>query len=99
MGMFLQKQNHVIGYADQIHIISQNGKTLISSLAWKKLENTIYWVFSHIENSQSLLEANVATTVHVADYQIWHRRLGHMSDQALLKLPLCTKNLPNTIYK
>ena len=52
---------------------------------------------SHIENPESL--ADVAMSVHVTDYQIWHRHLGHMNNQALKKLPKCTVNFPKETYK
>lgn len=75
----------------------QTLKTIMSCHPHKKSDDTIYWAFTHIEGPESL--ADVAMSVHVADYQIWHRRLGHMNDQALLKLPHCTVNFPKQVYK
>ena len=97
MGMFLQKQNHVVGFADCIHIINQKGKTIISCMPWHKHEETVYWACTHIENPESLMDITVS--MHTADYQIWHRHLGHMSEQALFKMPQNTKDFPSKLLK
>jgi len=52
--------------------------------------DTIYWV-----KTQTVMpsKANVAT-IHVADYDIWHKRLGHVSPKALSKMPKSTQKFP-----
>jgi len=40
-----------------------------------------------------LSKANVAS-IHVADYDIWHKRLGHVSPKALSKMPTSTQKFP-----
>ena len=97
MGMFLQKQNHIVGFANRTHIINQEGNTVISCMPWHKHEETIYWAFTHIENPESLQD--IALSMHTADYQIWHRHLGHMSEQALFKMPQNTKDFPLKLLK
>lgn len=99
MGMFLKKQNHVVGFANKIHLISQKGKTIMMCTPHTKTEDMIYYAFTHIENPESLEKREVAMSIHFADYQVWHRHLGHMNDQALVKLPQCTINCPEKIYK
>ena len=95
MGMFLKNKNHLVSFANKIHLINQKGKTIMSCTPHEKSDDTIYWAFTHIENPESL--ADVMMSVHVTDYQIWHRHLGHMNDQALKKLPKCTINFPKEI--
>ena len=97
MGVFLQKQNHIVGFANHIHIINQEGNTVISCMPWHKHEETIYWAFTHIENPESLMDITVS--MHTADYQIWHRCLGHMSEQALFKIPSNTIDSPSKLLK
>ena len=99
MGVFLENKNQIVGTADKIHVINQKGKTIMSCTPHFKVEDTIYWAFTHIENSESMQLVNVAMSIHIADYQIWHRRLGHMNNQALMKMPHCTTNFPKEIYK
>ena len=82
MGVFLKNKNHLVGFANKIHLINQKEKTILSCTPHEKSDDTIYWwAFTHIENPKSL--ADVVMSIHVADYQIWHRHLGHMNDQAL----------------
>jgi len=38
-------------------------------------------------------KANVAT-IHVADYDIWHKQLGHVSPKVLSKMPTSTQKFP-----
>src|ERR1700723_1127381 len=75
------------------------GKTVLTCKPWFKHEATIYWAFTHIENPESLANVTLAQTVHVADYQIWHRRLGHLNEQALMKMPQCPKSFLRKIQK
>lgn len=91
MGEFLKK-NKVIGDANAIHIVTPQEKTVISC---ERLfnEDMIYWAFTHIEKPERLGVA----TLFVADHQIWHRRLGHMSDNALSKMPRSMKKFPKHI--
>jgi len=52
--------------------------------------DTIYWV-----KAQTVMpsKANVVT-IHVADYDIWHKQLGHVSPKALGKMPTSTQKFP-----
>jgi len=40
-----------------------------------------------------LAKVNVAI-VHIADYNVWHKWLGHVSPKALSKMPLSTQKFP-----
>jgi len=52
--------------------------------------DTIYWV-----KTQTVMPAKVnVMTVYVADYDIWHKQLGHVSPKALSKMPTGTQKFP-----
>ena len=93
MGTFLKK-NKVVGDVDGLHIVSDTWKTMLScEHLWET--DTIYWAFSHIMKPDQLS----MVTLFKANHQIWHRHLGHMSNNALKKMPLCVKGFPNWIVR
>jgi len=52
--------------------------------------DTIYWV-----KTQTVMPAKVnVVTIHIADYDIWHKQLGHVFPKVLSKMPMCTQKFP-----
>ena len=88
----LENNNKLSSDTKQIHIVSPTGKTILScGKAFSK--DTIYWAYTHIIKLGSV---NI-TTVYVADDQIWHKHLGHLSEEALQKMPKNTISFPDKL--
>jgi hypothetical protein len=90
--LLLGYNNTISGDSKRIHIVSPMGKTILScGKAFS--EDTVYWAYTHIIKPGSV---NI-TTVYVADGQIWHKRLGHLSEEALSKMPKNTIGFPEKL--
>jgi len=89
MGEFLHSGLKVWGSAESLELIRKCDKAVMQCLPIQKVD-TIYWV-----KSQTIMLAKVnVTTIHVADYNIWHKQLGHVSPKALSKMPTGTQKFP-----
>jgi hypothetical protein len=90
--LLLGYNNTISGDSKWIHIISPMGKTILScGKAFS--EDMVYWPYTHIIKPGSV---NI-TTVYIADDQIWHKRLGHLSKEALSKMPKNTVGFPKKL--
>jgi len=80
MGEFLHSGLKVQGSTESLELIEKCGKIAMQCLPVQR-SDTIYWV-----KTQTVMpsKANVAT-IHVADYDIWHKWLGHVSPKVLSK--------------
>ena len=58
------------------------------------LHPNIYWVDTHIVNRSDL---TALSSIHEESYDLWHRHLGHPSDQVLVKFKSKTKNFPSDL--
>ena len=68
MGDFLHSGLEVQGSAKYLELIEKCDKVVMQCLPVQK-EDTIYWV-----KTQTIMLAKVnVMTVHVADYDIWHK--------------------------
>ena len=56
-------------------------------------KDMIYWAYTHIIKPGSV---NI-TTMYVADDQIWHKCLGHLSEEAMHKMPKNAISFPNKL--
>jgi len=89
MGEFLHSGLEVQESAESLELIEKHGKIAIQCLSVQRLD-TIYWV-----KTQTVMPAKAnVTTIHVADYEIWHKQLGHVSPKALSKMPTSTQKFP-----
>ena len=100
MGVFLQDGNNVHGSSEQISFIDKkDGKCVIQMRPIIK-GDMIYYSFTHImrtnDSVNSKNKAGIAT-IYVADFKIWHQRLGHPSQQALRRMPESTQKFPKDI--
>jgi hypothetical protein len=92
--LLLGYSNTLSGDTKWIHIVSPMSKMILSCRkAFSK--DTIYWAYTYIIKPGSV---NI-TTVYVADDQIWHKHLGHLSEDSLSKMPkntvwLCCIHVP-----
>jgi len=89
MGEFLHSGLKVWGSAKSLELIKKHDKAVMQCLPVQKAD-TIYWVKSQ---TVMLAKANVAT-IHIADYDIWHKWLGHLSPKVLSKMPIGTQKFP-----
>jgi len=89
MGEFLHSGLEVRGSTESLELIEKRGKIAMQCLPVQR-SDTIYWVKTQ---TVMLSKANV-TTIHVADYDIWHKRLGHVSPKVLSKMPTSTQKFP-----
>ena len=78
MGEFLHSGLEVQGSAKSLELIKKCDNAVMQCLPILKVD-TIYWVKPQ---TVMLAKANVMT-IHVADYDIWHKQLGHVSPKAL----------------
>jgi len=86
MGEFLHSGLEVWGSTKSLELIEKHDKPVMQCLPIQKVD-TIYWV-----KSQTVVPAKVnVATVYVADYDIWHKWLGHVSQKALRKMPAGTQ--------
>jgi len=89
MGEFLHSGLEFQGSTESLELIKKCDKVVMQCLSVQKAD-TIYWVKTQ---TVMLAKANVAT-IHVADYDIWHKRLGHLSLKVLSKMPTGTQKFP-----
>jgi len=70
MGEFLHSGLKVWGSTESLELIKKHGKIAMQCLPVQR-SDTIYWV-----KTQTVMPSKVnVTTIHVADYDIWHKRL------------------------
>jgi len=87
MGEFLHSGLEVWGSAESLELIEKHDKIAMQCLPVQR-SDTIYWV-----KTQTVMPAKVnVMTVYVADYNIWHKQLGHVSPKVLRKMPMSTQN-------
>jgi len=89
MGEFLHSGLEVWRFTESLELIKKHGKITMQCLPVQR-SDTSYWV-----KTQTVMpaKANVAT-IHVADYNIWHKQLGHVSPKVLSKMPTSTQKFP-----
>jgi len=88
-GRVLHSGLEVQGSTKSLELIKKHDKVVMQCLPIQKAD-TIYWVKTQ---TVMLAKANVAT-IHIANYEIWHKQLGHMSPKALSKMPTGTQKFP-----
>ena len=89
MGVFLNDNQEVRGNCENITFASSlTRKPLLSAYPRHRLD-TIFWIESQ-ENTASF------ATIFAADYDVWHKRLGHPS-QDVLKRAKELKSFPNDL--
>jgi len=92
MGQILQGNIHLEGDDKSLIFIGKDTEqTLIEAFPNPLQSETIYWVNSKIISGKELI---THTSMHADDYNLWHRRLGHPSDQVLSKVRDNTSNFP-----
>jgi hypothetical protein len=90
--LLLENNNPLSGNTKWIHIVLPTGKTILSCRKAFS-EDTIYWAYTHIIKPGSV---NIAA-VYIAEDQIWHKCLGHLSEDALSKMPKNTIGFPEKL--
>ena len=86
MGEFLHSGLKVQESVKSLELIKKHDTPVMQCLPVSK-EDTIYWV-----KTQSVLPAKAnVMTIHIADYDIWHKQLGHTSPKAPSKMPINTQ--------
>jgi len=89
MGEFLHSGLKIWGSTKSLELIKKCGKIAMQCLPVQR-SDTIYWV-----KTQTVMPSKVnVATIHVADYDIWHKRLGHVFPKGLRKMPMSTQKFP-----
>jgi hypothetical protein len=73
---------------------AESGNVVLHANNSDFLHPNIYWVDTHIVNGSDL---TALSSIHEESYDLWHRRLGHPSDQVLVKFKSKTKNFPSDL--
>jgi len=95
MGQLLKGNMHLQGDEKALTFLGKtDNKALVKAIPNLLQSDTIYWVNSMIVTGEDLV-AHVS--LYVSDYKIWHRHLGHPSDQVLDKLQDNSINFPSTL--
>jgi hypothetical protein len=84
MGVFLQRGYLVNGSRQEITIVDSNTRTPVLWCIPQKPKDTIYQACTHIMRTKDHV---LGATIFVADFKIWHKRLGHPSKQAIERMP------------
>jgi len=88
-GRVLHSGLEVQGSIKSLELIKKHDTPVMQCLPVSD-EDTIYWV-----KTQTILPAKAnVVTIHIADYDIWHKWLGHPSPKALRKMPTDTQKFP-----
>jgi hypothetical protein len=94
MGEFLQKGYLVHGSKQDITIVDKNTRTPVLWCTPQKPKDTIFQVCTHIVHTK---DHALGATIFVADFKIWHKRLGHLSKQAIERMPEKTLRFPQNL--
>jgi hypothetical protein len=96
MGQILKGNMRLLGDEKSLTFIGKSTEqTLIEAFPNPLQSDTIYWVNSEIISGEELI---THTSMHAEDYDLWHRRLGHPSDQVLSKVRENSTNFPSKIH-
>jgi hypothetical protein len=94
MGEFLQRGYLVHGSKQDITVVERNTKAPVLWCTPQKPRDTIFQACTHIVRTK---DHALGTTIFVADFKIWHKRLGHPSKQAIERMPEKTLRFPQNL--
>lgn len=95
MGQLLKGNMRLQGDEKALTFIGKrDNNALLKAIPNLLQSDTIYWVNSTIVSGRDLI---AHTSLHASDYKLWHRRLGHPSDQVLDKLWDNSINFPSKL--
>jgi len=95
MGQILHGNLRISGDANTLTFAhAESGNVVLQANNSNFMHPNIYWVDTRIVNGSDL---TALSTMHEDSYDLWHRRLGHPSDQVLVKFKSRTKNFPSNL--
>ena len=95
MGQILHGNTRINGDKNTLTFTNaENGNVVLHAKNSNFMQPHIYWVDTRIVNGSDL---TALSSIHEDSYDLWHRRLGHPSDQVLVKFKSKTKNFPSDL--
>ena len=84
-------------YGDQntLTFVHAESKEIVLQANSNLIHENLFWVDTQIVSWTAL---TAFSTIHADDYETWHRRLGHPSDQVLIKFKTKTQNIPSDLF-
>jgi len=95
MGQLLHGNLRVHSDQNTLTFEDAESKEIVLQANSSLIHPNLFWVDSQIVSGTAL---TAFSTIHADDYETWHRRLGHPSDQVLIKFKTKTKNLPSDLF-
>jgi len=95
LGQILRGNLRVYGDENTLTFTHVELKEIVLQANSGTIHENIYWVDTQIVSGNAL---TVFSTIHADDYETWHRRLGHPSDQVLIKFKTKTQNFPSDLF-
>ena len=94
MGQHMQNGHEVHGNKDSIYFSDKRTKKRVMMAENLPFMKTIYLVHSRILTGEELKSVPL---VYSVDFDTWHRRMGHPSNQVLDKMRTNTQNFPSDL--
>jgi len=94
MGQLLHGNLHVHGDQNTLTFVHAESKEIVLEANSGPIHENLFWVDTQIVSGTAL---TVFSTINADDYETWHRRLGHPSDQVLIKFKTKTQNFPSDL--
>ena len=95
MGEFLQQGLCIQGDLQHISLFFKGSSMPLLKTKPLADGHTLYWLDAEVTHVKDVHEAH--STVYTADYDIWHRRLGHPSKEVLRRAKDHTKGFPKDL--
>jgi hypothetical protein len=92
LGTFLQNGHKIRGDSEKLLLITADGKTSIEARPHGRGQ-TLFWVSTDCDHPADKFTAN--SVVYSPDFEIWHQRFGHPSNDVIKKAAAFTKNFPS----
>ena len=94
MGQVLRSKLCIYGDENTLTFMHAESNEIVLLAKSNLIHENIFWVDTQIITGQSLTTLNA---INDDSYDLWHQRLGHPSDQVLIKFKTKTRNFPSNL--
>ena len=94
MGQVLRSKLCIYGDENTLTFMHAESNEIVLLAKSNLIHENIFWVDTQIITGQSLTALNA---INDDSYDLWHQRLGHPSDQVLIKFKTKTRNFPSNL--
>jgi len=95
LGQILHGNMHIHSDQNTLTFVHAESQEIVLQANSGATHDNIFWVDTQIVSGDAL---TAFSTIHSDDYETWHRRLGHPSDQVLIKFKTKTQNIPSDLF-